>query len=90
MGSLFISNERGPELVGRIGNKNAVVNNEQIIQGIATAVYNAMMAAHEDGSSGSGGTSKIVVQIGDRAVGEASVRYINGQIIQTGASPIYT
>ena len=90
MGQMFIAREAGPELVGRIGNKNAVVNNNQIIQGIATAVYNAMMAAHEDGNSGGGGTSKIVVQIGDRAVGEASVRYINGQIVQTGMSPIYT
>ena len=29
-GELFIANERGPELVGRIGNKSAVANDEQI------------------------------------------------------------
>lgn len=88
MGEMFIAREAGPELVGRIGTKNAVVNNNQIISGIATAVYNAMMAAQED-SEGSGGNAKIVVQIGDQAVGEASVRYINGKIVQTGMSPIY-
>ncbi len=88
MGSMFLASERGPELVGRIGNRNAVVNNDQIIAGIATAVYNAMMAAQEDGDNG-GGNAKIVVQIGDQAVGEASVRYINGKIVQTGMSPIY-
>lgn len=89
MGQFFIARERGPELVGRIGNKNAVANNDQIITGIASAVYSAMMAAHEDGKDGNGGSARIVVQIGDEAVGEASVRYINGKIVQTGTSPIY-
>lgn len=90
MGQMFIARESGPELVGRIGNKNAVVNNEQIIQGIASAVYNAMMAAQEDGKSGNGGNARIILQIDGRAVGEASVNFINGQIIQTGTSPILT
>lgn len=89
-GSMFIANEAGPELVGRIGSKTAVANNDQILQGIASAVYEAMMAAHEDGGSGNnnGGTARIVVQIGDRAVGEAAVEFINGQIRQTGTNPI--
>lgn len=89
-GEMFYARENGvPELVGRIGSKTAVANNDQITQGIASAVYEAMMAAHEDGGSGSsGGTARIIVQIGERAVGEASVEYINGQIRQTGTSPI--
>lgn len=90
MGQMFIARERGPELVGRIGNKSAVANNDQITTGIASAVYSAMMAAQEDSSGGNGSTARIVVQIGDRAVGEAAVRFINGQIVQTGASPIYS
>lgn len=92
VGQMFIARERGPELVGRIGNKNAVANNDQIITGIASAVYSAMIAAKEDGDSGNdnGGNARIIVQIGDKAVGEASVRYINGQIVQTGTSPIYS
>lgn len=88
MGEMFIARERGPELVGRIGNKSAVANNDQIISGIASGVYNAMMAAKEDNGSG-GGTARIYVQIDGRTVGEASVDYINGQIVQTGESPIY-
>ena len=87
-GSMFIARERGPELVGTIGGKSAVANNDQILQGIASAVYEAMMAAQEDGGGNSGGTARIVVQIGDRAVGEAAVEYINGQIRQTGMNPI--
>lgn len=89
MGEMFIAKERGPELVGRIGNKNAVANNDQITAGIASAVYSAMMAAKEDGEGG-GSTAKIVVQIGETPIGEAAVRFINGQIVQTGVSPIYS
>ena len=88
MGQMFIAREAGPELVGRIGSKNAVANNDQIISGIASAVYGAMMAANED-SNNEGSNARIVVQIGDTPIGEAAVRFINGQIIQTGVNPIY-
>ena len=37
-GEMFMARESGPELVGRIGNKTAVANNDQITDGIATAV----------------------------------------------------
>lgn len=42
MGELFIAREAGPELVGNIGNRPAVASNDQITQGIATAVESAM------------------------------------------------
>jgi hypothetical protein len=89
MGEMFIARESGPELVGRIGNKTAVANNDQITAGIASAVYSAMMAANEDSNDSGGSNARIVVQIGERTVGEAAVSYINGQIIQTGVNPIY-
>lgn len=37
-GEMFLARESGPELVGRIGNRTAVANNDQITDGIATAV----------------------------------------------------
>lgn len=37
-GNLFIANEAGPELVGRIGNRSAVANTDQIIEGITAGV----------------------------------------------------
>lgn len=40
-GQLFIANESGPEIVGRIGGRSAVANKDQITDGIATAVYTA-------------------------------------------------
>lgn len=40
-GEMFIAREAGPELVGRIGSKSAVVNNSQIVDGISAGVRNA-------------------------------------------------
>ena len=40
-GQIFVAREAGPEMVGKIGNSNAVANNNQITQGIAIAVANA-------------------------------------------------
>ena len=37
-GELFIAREAGPELVGSIGNRTAIANNDQIISGIAGGV----------------------------------------------------
>lgn len=40
-GEMFIARERGPELVGKIGQKTTVANNEQIVSGIASGVADA-------------------------------------------------
>lgn len=37
VGELFVAREAGPELVGTIGGRTAVANNDQIVQGIASA-----------------------------------------------------
>jgi hypothetical protein len=37
-GDMFIAREAGPELVGRIGNRTAVANNDQIVSGVANGV----------------------------------------------------
>lgn len=43
MGEMFIANEKGPEMVGRMGRKNVVANNNQITSGIKAAVIEGMM-----------------------------------------------
>ena len=40
-GQLFIAREAGPEMVGSIGNRTAVANNDQIVAGIASGVASA-------------------------------------------------
>lgn len=47
-GQLFIAREAGAELVGQIGNRTAVANNDQIIAGIQQGVYNAMINAQAE------------------------------------------
>ena len=41
VGQLFISRESGPEMVGQIGNRTAVANNDQIVAGIQNGVESA-------------------------------------------------
>lgn len=44
-GELFMAREAGPELVGQINGRTAVANNGQIVEGIKSGVYSAMMSA---------------------------------------------
>lgn len=41
MGELFVAREAGPEMVGSIGRRTAVANNDQIVSGIASGVAEA-------------------------------------------------
>lgn len=45
IGELFVANESGPEMVGQMGNKNVVANNNQIVEGIKSGVYTAVVSA---------------------------------------------
>lgn len=67
-GQLFVANERGPELVGRYGNRTAVMNNDQITasvsDGVADGVYRAMMSAMQNNRSSGSGDMHITIDIG--------------------------
>lgn len=41
-GDLFMAREAGPELVGSIGGRTAVANNDQIVEAVSDGVYRAM------------------------------------------------
>lgn len=47
MGEMFVARESGPELVGKMGNRSAVANNDQIISGIRAGVFEAVVNAFE-------------------------------------------
>lgn len=55
MGEVFIARESGPELVGMIGNKNAVVPNNDIVAAISNGVAMAMISVITQSQSKSGG-----------------------------------
>lgn len=44
MGEMFVANENGAEMIGKIGNKTAVVNNEQIVSAVASGVAQAVQS----------------------------------------------
>lgn len=76
-GQLFIAREAGAEMVGAIGNRTAVVNNDQIVEGISAGVANAndgviaaiyaLMNIIED--------KDLSVSIGDDVIGRSYDRY---------------
>ena len=86
-GQMFIAREAGPELVGNIGRKTAVANNDQIISGIEGGVYRAMMAANA-GAGGKAVTVNATFEIDGEVVGRKVIKYHNGVVMQTGASPL--
>lgn len=70
-GDLFIANERGPELVGTIGNRTAVANSSSI----ETAIYNAVRSAMSASSGGQSADIHVTVDIDGDTVGETVARY---------------
>lgn len=64
-GQMFIAREAGPEMVGSIGGRTAVANNDQIVQAVSLGVYNAVVDAM---GKTSGGSQPISVQINGREV----------------------
>ena len=85
-GQMFIAREAGPELVGNIGRKTAVANNDQIINGIYNGVYRAMMAAN--GGNGKAVTVNATFELDGEVVGRKVIKYHNGVVMQTGESPL--
>jgi hypothetical protein len=80
MGQMFVAREAGPELVGNIGNKNAVVNNMQIIEGIKQGVSEAMRGVQ------SGGDSHITINLDGKVVYDNVVQRNNEHVAMTGES----
>lgn len=50
-GQLFFANEAGPEMVGTVGGRTAVANNDQIVEGIRQGVFEAVSAAMGNGNN---------------------------------------
>lgn len=83
-GELFVAREAGAEMVGAIGRKTTVANNQQIVDGIYKGVYQAMRDA-----GGNNGGQRIVVMLPNYDVlGESFVDWHNGVVKQTGNSPL--
>lgn len=82
-GEVFVARERGPELVGRIGNQSAVANNNQIIDGIRQGVYEAMMASNSGSRSGD-----INLYVGGKQLMTAVAEEARRETLRTGINPL--
>jgi hypothetical protein len=67
IGEMFIAREAGPEMVGRIGSKTTVANNEQIVEAVSEGVYAAVVAAMR-ASGGSNGEQAVNVYLDGRQI----------------------
>lgn len=74
-GELFWANENGPEMVGTMGHKNVVANNQQITEGIRAAVVDGMMEVFmATGGGQSGQTQAPVIEFTWRTDSETLYR----------------
>lgn len=84
-GQMFIANEAGPELVGSIGNRTAVVNNDQIVESVSKGVYKAVAQAMGQ----SGGSQVVEAKVNDKVLFEVVVDRNRRETLRTGFSPLF-
>ena len=80
-GQMFIAREKGPELVGKIGGRSAVVNNSQIVEGIKQAVLSAMLQANQS-SRGQEIVIHNYTELDGQVIGKASTKYTHGKAVR--------
>lgn len=83
-GQLFLAREAGPEMVGTIGGRTAVANNQDIVAAVADGVYNAVMSASNITRNNGGGDVNVVLQLDDYQFGNAVIRSVNSNTRRTG------
>lgn len=81
-GEFFVARESGPEMVGRIGNKTAVANNDQITTAITNAIINGLAGMN----FGQQQPSTTVVNIAGRKVYEGMGDYVDSENDRYGTS----
>ena len=82
-GQMFIAREAGPELVGSIGNKTAVANNDQIVSAVSKGVYQAVVQA-----MGQSGGQTVEAKVNDRVLFEVVVNRARQETMRTGYNPL--
>ena len=83
-GQLFVAREAGPEMVGSIGNRTAVANNDQIVESVSRGVYQAVVQA----MSQSGGNQVVEAKVNDKVLFEVVVNRNRQETMRTGYSPL--
>lgn len=82
-GEMFIAREAGPELVGKIGNRTTVANNQQIVDGIKMGVYEAVVNAMARGEN----TVRLDIRTEEGIIVKKASQGFKEYVRQTGELP---
>ena len=82
-GEMFVAREAGPELVGSIGNRSAVVNNDQIVSAVAQGVYQAVVQANAQS-----GNQTVEAKVNDRVLFEVVLNRNRQETMRKGYNPL--
>jgi hypothetical protein len=83
-GQMFVAREAGPELVGSVGRKTTVMNNDQIVDSVSRGVYQAVVAA----MGGSNGNQVVEAKVNDKVLFEVVVSRARQETVRTGYNPL--
>ncbi len=83
-GQMFVAREAGPELVGTIGGRTAVANNDQIVESVSQGVYRAFSQAMAE----SGSNQVVEAKVNDKVLFEVIVGRNRQETMRTGRSPL--
>jgi hypothetical protein len=82
-GEVFIAREAGPEMVGTIGGRTAVANNDQIVEGIRQGVYEAVVSAMNNSH---GNSAHYTITLDGKVVYDSVVKEDKENVRRTGRS----
>lgn len=83
-GEVFVAREAGPELVGTIGGRTAVANNDQIVESVSQGVYRAFSQAMAE----SGSNQVVEAKVNEKVLFEVIVGRNRQETMRTGRSPL--
>lgn len=90
-GQIFQARESGPELVGTIGNKSAVVNNDQIVESVEGGVFRGVMAALQNSHNGNGNGRAVIeahFYLDGQEITDNVIEHHNDYVKANGSSPL--
>lgn len=85
-GQVFVARESGAELVANMGNKTAVMNNDQIVEAVSQGVYRAVTVAMREGGS----KQSMVAKVNKKVLFETVVAMAREETMRTGSNPLMT
>ena len=83
VGQLFFANEAGPELIGNIGGRTAVANNDQIVQAVSQGVAQAVASVLGSGNSQEG---NVILKVDSRELGRIMIKEMKRMNRQAGVT----